>query len=125
MENMIDISTLGEGPGTRRISGVITEAQIREMPSHALVDSRPYVDLDPRSRPYAETASQPPPKPNDRPAIQDLVTADIAIRKDQGIAKYGTALQPFNGRDALVDSYQEALDLVQYLRQAIYERDGR
>lgn len=27
-----------------------------------------------------------------------------------------------NGRDALVDAYQEALDLTMYLRQAIEER---
>lgn len=30
----------------------------------------------------------------------------------------------FNGRDALLDAYQEALDLVVYLRQVIYERDN-
>jgi hypothetical protein len=40
-----------------------------------------------------------------------------------GAAKYGTRLQPFNGRDSLVDAYQEALDLVVYLRQRI-EEDG-
>ena len=36
-----------------------------------------------------------------------------------------TSLQAFNGRDALRDAYEEALDLCQYLRQALYERDGR
>lgn len=30
-------------------------------------------------------------------------------------------LQPFNGRDALVDAYQEAVDLAVYLRQRIEE----
>jgi hypothetical protein len=75
--------------------------------------------------PGSITVHEPPPIPNARPAIQDLVMADVAERKAQGIAKYGTPLQPFNGRDALVDAYQEALDLCQYLRQAIYERDGR
>jgi hypothetical protein len=44
-------------------------------------------------------------------------------RDQAGLAKYGTRLQPFNGRDALVDAYQEALDLVVYLRQRIAERD--
>ncbi|MEO6034334.1 MAG: hypothetical protein ABIQ35_03680 [Verrucomicrobiota bacterium] len=34
-------------------------------------------------------------------------------------------LQPFNGRDALHDAYEEVLDLAQYFRQALYERDGR
>jgi hypothetical protein len=40
-----------------------------------------------------------------------------------GIMKYGTPLQPFNGRDALWDAYQVVLDLAVYLRQAIYEID--
>jgi hypothetical protein len=34
-----------------------------------------------------------------------------------------TPLQPHNGRDALADAYQEALDLVVYLRQEIAERE--
>ncbi len=67
---------------------------------------------------------QPPPVKNDRPSIQDLVIQDIETRKVLGLERYGTLLQPFNGRDALVDAYQEALDLCQYLRQAIEERDA-
>lgn len=39
-----------------------------------------------------------------------------------GRQKYGTPLTADNGRDPLVDAYQEALDLVVYLRQAIEER---
>ena len=50
--------------------------------------------------------------------------ADMLDRDTVGRKRYGTRLQPHNGRDALVDAYQEALDLVVYLRQAIYERDG-
>lgn len=65
---------------------------------------------------------QPPPVGNDRPAIQDLVLADIAERKRLGIERYGRALQPHNGRDALVDAYQEVLDLAMYVRQEIEER---
>lgn len=68
---------------------------------------------------------QPPPVPNDRPAVWDLVVADMAERDRVGRARYGTPLQPNNGRDALVDAYQEALDLAVYLRQAIFERDRR
>jgi hypothetical protein len=66
---------------------------------------------------------QPLPVKNEGPCVQDLVIADIETRKKVGREKYGTLLQPFNGRDALVDAYQEALDLCQYLRQAIEERD--
>lgn len=49
---------------------------------------------------------------------------DIEDRKKMGLEKYKTVLQANNGRDALVDAYQEALDLACYLRQAIAERDG-
>jgi hypothetical protein len=75
----------------------------------------------------ARNASEPEPAPvrNDRPAVWQIVIADMQQRDATGRAKYGTPLQPFNGRDALVDAYQEALDLVVYMRQAIYERDGR
>lgn len=66
---------------------------------------------------------QPAPIKNTRPAIQDLVVRDIEARKEIGLQRYGTLLQGFNGRDCLLDAYQEAIDLVIYLRQAIYERD--
>lgn len=70
---------------------------------------------------------QPAPTPNlsEKPAVWDLVMDDFSARDREGRRKYGTPLQPHNGRDALVDAYQEALDLAVYLRQAIYERDGR
>ena len=68
---------------------------------------------------------QPPPIPSDRPPVWDLVIADMRDRDAIGRARYGTPLQPHNGRDALVDAYQESLDLAAYLRQAIAERDGR
>lgn len=65
---------------------------------------------------------QPDPTPNSNPAVWDLVIQDMRRRDQFGRAKYGTPLQPHNGRDALVDAYQEALDLVVYLRQLIEER---
>jgi hypothetical protein len=49
---------------------------------------------------------------------------DIAERREHGIRTYGTPLQAHNGRDALRDAYEEALDLAMYLRQAIAERDA-
>lgn len=71
----------------------------------------------------AQIVDQSPPIENDRPAIADLVIADIQERKRIGIERYGVALQAHNGRDALVDAYQESLDLSKYLRQEIEERD--
>lgn len=65
---------------------------------------------------------QPSPIQNDSTPIWDLVIADMRERDNVGRQRYGTPLQANNGRDALVDAYQEALDLVVYLRQAIEER---
>lgn len=64
----------------------------------------------------------PAPIPNDSPAIWDLVVADMIERNKVGTEKYGTPLQAGNGRDSLVDAYQECLDLIVYLRTEIEER---
>jgi len=56
-------------------------------------------------------------------SIQDQVIADLESRKAIGLERYGTLLQPHNGRDMLRDAYEEALDLAVYLRGAIEERD--
>ena len=68
---------------------------------------------------------QPAPTPNAQPPVWPLVMVDMAARDNLGRKRYGTALQPFNGRDNLRDAYEEALDLAVYLRTAIYERDGK
>jgi hypothetical protein len=68
---------------------------------------------------------QPLPVANQHPVIFDLVHVDLEGRKATGISRYGRALQPHNGRDALRDAYEESLDLAAYLRQCLYERDGR
>jgi hypothetical protein len=69
--------------------------------------------------------TNPDPRPTDGVAIVDLVMADMADRKRLGVSRYGMPLQAHNGRDALLDAYEEALDLAIYLRQAIAERDDR
>lgn len=61
------------------------------------------------------------PLTNASTPIWDLVIADMHARDRIGRERYGTPLQANNGRDALLDAYQEALDLVVYLRQAIEE----
>lgn len=65
---------------------------------------------------------EPAPKRTDGAPVWDLVVADMRQRDAEGRRKYGTPLQAFNGRRPLVDAYQEALDLVVYLRQEIEER---
>ena len=71
------------------------------------------------------TPEPAPRKVTDKPAVWDLVMADMAERDMDGLRKYGTRLQPGNGRKPLVDAYQEALDLAVYLRQEIFERYGK
>ncbi len=66
---------------------------------------------------------QPMPVRNHHPSIQGLVRADLEQREHVGIQRYGTPLQPHNGRDALRDAYEEALDLACYLKQAMVERE--
>lgn len=65
---------------------------------------------------------QPAPIPNESTPIWELVVADMHERDHVGRQRYGTPLQANNGRDVLIDAYQEALDLAVYLRQAIEER---
>lgn len=69
------------------------------------------------------TGDQPLPILNDLDSVQSAVIADLGERTEVGIERYGTALQPWNGRDALRDAYEEALDLTCYLKQVLIERD--
>lgn len=53
-----------------------------------------------------------------------MVVEDMKARAELGKERYGSYLYPYNGRDALQDAYEEALDQCMYLKQAIVERDG-
>ena len=66
--------------------------------------------------------SQAMPIPNGHVDIQTLVIRELDQRRELGIERYGTALQPFNGRDALQDLYEELMDGMVYIRQEIEER---
>lgn len=66
---------------------------------------------------------QPLPTPNDFRDIQSMVIDDIGKRREVGIERYGTALQPFNGRKTLRDIYEELLDAACYVRQRLVEED--
>lgn len=69
------------------------------------------------------TTPQAPPQPGQE-VVLFHVLEDIKRRAEEGKLKYGTYLETFNGRDALVDEYQETLDKAMYLKQAIMERDA-
>ncbi|MGH3630928.1 MAG: hypothetical protein ACRDRL_26225 [Sciscionella sp.] len=74
----------------------------------------------------AERTEQPRPTPRPGvPSVQAAVRADLEARERLGVERYGTPLQPHNGRDGLTDAYEEALDLTCYLRQVLIERDDR
>lgn len=62
------------------------------------------------------------PVGNGNYVIHDLVAGDILDRLGVGVRKYGTPLQAGNGRNALQDAYEEALDLAVYLKQALEEK---
>lgn len=80
---------------------------------------------------------QPPPRQdNPNPPVADMVMADFAAfkgpvakeviedikeRKAVGLARYGTALKPFDGRNSFVDLYQEILDALNYFKKLAYE----
>lgn len=53
-----------------------------------------------------------------------FVVSDFVERSAFGFKKYRTLLRPFNGRDPIVDAYQESIDQAMYIRQAIIELDA-
>jgi hypothetical protein len=64
------------------------------------------------------TMQQPSPSGSGED-VAAIVCADIEARVAKGEQTYGQRLQTNNGRDAMIDAYQEALDLAIYLRQHI------
>lgn len=68
---------------------------------------------------YLEQPS-PIPQPTLSPIVY-LVISDMINRMKEGEKKYGTKLTAFNGRSALRDAYEEAMDLTLYLKQRLEE----
>jgi hypothetical protein len=74
--------------------------------------------------------SQPVPQFDaSKPSVTEIVisecseelTSDFLARLEKGLQTYGTPLQPFNGRNALLDLYEEVLDACQYSKQLCLE----
>lgn len=79
---------------------------------------------DPRPDKPPPSVAKPEPEPTgDGEVVVDMVIKDLGDRAEFGENKYGTKLRTNNGRNALMDAYQEAIDLVMYLRQEIAERE--
>lgn len=54
----------------------------------------------------------------------NAIIADLERRGKMGSAKYGTPLQTHNGRNALLDLYEEMLDAYMYAVQYVVESEG-
>lgn len=72
-----------------------------------------------------DRAREPEPAPviTEGAVVWHFVVNAVKARVEMGVQKYGTPLQAGNGRDALMDAFQEAIDLVMYLGQVILERE--
>jgi hypothetical protein len=71
---------------------------------------------------------QPLPIPNEYASAHDLAIKLLQARKDLGLKRYGSLLQPRNGRDNLRDAIEEATDLLVYLvnegeERRLYEQE--
>lgn len=66
------------------------------------------------------------PVPNDQPncqqAYMDWVAEVAPERMALGLKRYGTLLQPFNGRDFMRDAFDELFDLSVYMHGIRIER---
>jgi hypothetical protein len=62
------------------------------------------------------------PEPNDRPVMHEVLIDLIRSRLAIGIERYGTGLQPMNGRDALRDQVEELIDAAVYTLQIRHEK---
>ena len=67
---------------------------------------------------------QPLPNKSEGPDITSLVRDDLELRAQKGEETYGQRLRPHIGRNALLDAYQEALDLSVYLKQRMVEEEA-
>lgn len=77
-------------------------------------------------------ADQPPPQPGGVVVLDEAIryvelmgwpglADDLHARAEMGKDRYGTLLMTHNGRDAVMDCYQECLDALMYITQAKLE----
>jgi len=81
-----------------------------------------------KNKKNTETRPAATPEPMSTVGIDEVfpeLIKDLESRRQLGIEKYGHPLQTHNGRDPLIDAYQERLDDVVYTKQFLMERDSR
>ena len=102
--------------------GMCSLALLRESQPQAFADHQKIARYNAKAI-VPSVLQQPTPEyQEDQRAIWACVIEDMRHRDAFGARKYGTRLQAFNGRDPIIDAYQEALDLVVYLKQLFIER---
>lgn len=80
----------------------------------------------------AVATDQPSPQPGGMVVLDETIcyvefmgslqiAADLRARAEMGMRRYGTPLMTHNGRDAVMDCYQECLDALMYITQAKLE----
>lgn len=57
--------------------------------------------------------------------LADEVKQDIENRIVKGVQTYGERLKINNGRNALLDAYEEILDLALYIKQELKEKESK
>jgi len=75
---------------------------------------------------YAQSSPntpEPPPIESNRVSVWELVIEDMKERDKIGREKYKMPLRAYDGRNSLIESYQECLDMAVYLRKAIEEQE--
>lgn len=72
----------------------------------------------------SDPATPEPSPQGDGDMVLFYVLGALLERAKMGRGKYGTFLKTGNGRDSLMDAFQEAADLLMYLAQTIMERDN-
>ena len=92
--------------------------EVNEEEAIKIVGGRPWEPQSPA------TATQPAPTQTSGRPVWEMVIEDIHARNRFGIEKHGTPLQVDNGRDKLVDAYQEELDKCVYMRAWIEQRNA-
>jgi len=108
-----------------------TVDDVRSLDTVLWSDERNEPDLEAQGESFGEairretsgiaTSSEPTPQ-GTGDDVAALVQKDIEARAQEGEDTYGERLTTNNGRDALVDAYQEVLDTAMYLRQELAER---
>lgn len=67
---------------------------------------------------------QPLPLGNDLPSMHEKAIDALRDRLELGKKRYGQPLQPANGRNAILDAFEEALDGAAYGAQADFEQEN-